>query len=80
MLNFIGVFRLAEQGLATKRVLLFGISLIIYILVTILKYVSKGKGDKMKKMRKPSWKALNATLLETISVTSSGMAGSALLT
>lgn len=74
------MFRLVEQGIATKGALLFGIPLITYILVTISKYVGKGKGGKMKKMRKPSWKALNVTLLETISVTSGGMAGSALLT
>jgi hypothetical protein len=73
------VFRLAEQGIATKRALLIVIPLTIYILVTLFFYCRKGKGDKMKKMRKPAGKALKATLLDTIKELSGGMAGSALL-
>ena len=46
------MLRLAEQGLATKEALLVVIPLTIYILVTQIIYCRKGKGDKMKKMRK----------------------------
>ncbi|MDF2819885.1 MAG: hypothetical protein K0R15_326 [Clostridiales bacterium] len=66
----VAVPRLAEQGLATKRELLVVIPLTIYILVILIIYCRKGKGDKMKKMRKPGGKALKATLLETIKETS----------
>lgn len=77
--KIIDVLRLAEQGLATKGALLVVIPLTIYILVTLTIYCRKGKGDEMKKMRKPGGDALKATLLETIKGLSGGMAGSALL-
>lgn len=73
------MLKLAEQGLATKGALLVVIPLTFYILVTQIIYCRKGKGDKMKKIRKPFGIALKATILDTVKALSGGMAGSALL-
>lgn len=71
------VLWLAEQGLATKGVLLVVIPLLIFFIVTIVEYYRKDKGDNMK--RKTFGQAFKATTHETTKMLSGGMAGSALL-
>ena len=73
----VGVFWLAEQGLATKGVLLVMLPLLIFFVVTFLDDYRKVKGGNMK--RKTLGKVFIATTHKTIKVLSGGMAGSALL-
>jgi len=72
-----GVFWLAEQGLAFKRVLLVVIPLFVFFNVTILEFYRKDKGEIMK--RKTFCKAFRATIHKVSKMLSGGMAGSALL-
>ena len=68
---------LAEQGLATKGVLLVIIPLFVYFVVTVVADYRKDKGEDMK--RKTLCKAWNTTVHETTKMLSGGMAASALL-
>lgn len=72
-----GVFWLAEQGLAFKRVLLVVIPLFVFFNVTILEFYRKDKGEIMK--RKTFCKALKVTIHKVSKTLSGGIAGSALL-
>lgn len=71
------MFWLAEQGLATKGVLLVILPLVIFFVVTFLDDYRKVKGGNMK--RKTFGKAFITTTHETNKMLSGGMAGSALL-
>lgn len=72
------MYWLAEQGLASKRVLLIVIPLITFFLMEHMKHVLERKGDRSMGKTKNGFEALNV-ILKCIINLSGNIAGDALL-